>query len=238
MGRRRASYGIDAPGVVLSFVLLGIAGFGLANVARPLRGFAVPGAVFATEAVLMVWSSRFGKRRVVRRMLDGMGLQPDARVLDVGCGRGLVLIEAARRVPQGRAVGVDLWKRSDQSGNSLKVTLANAAAEGVADRVKVHDGDARRLPFDDGCFDAVVSSLVVHNIPDRAGRADAIREVARMLRPGGRLALLDFRHTAEYAETLRAAGMAQVRRSGLRFGIFPPVRIVTALREGLAAGRA
>jgi ubiquinone/menaquinone biosynthesis C-methylase UbiE len=180
----------------------------------------------------MVWSSRFGKRRVVRHMLDDLALARDARVLDVGCGRGLGLIEAARRVPQGRAVGVDLWKRSDQSGNSLKVTLANAAAAGVADRVKVHDGDARRLPFDDGCFDAVVSSLVVHNIPDRAGRADAIREMARMLRPGGRLALLDFRHTADYAETLRSAGLAQVRRSGLRFGIFPPVRIVTARKEG------
>jgi arsenite methyltransferase len=237
MGGRRASYGIDAPGVVITFALLAVAGFGLARVARPPRGFAIAGAVFGAGAVLMVWSSRFGKRRVVRRMLDGMGLRPDARVLDVGCGRGLVLIEAARRVPQGRAVGVDLWKRSDQSGNSLKVTLANAAAEGMAERVKVHDGDARRLPFDDGCFDAVVSSLVVHNIPDRAGRADAVREMTRMLRPGGRLALLDFRHTADYAETLRAAGMAQVRRSGLRLGVFPPVRIVTASKEALAAGR-
>lgn len=237
MGGRRASYGIDAPGVVLTFVLLAVAGFGLAKVAHPLRGFAIPGAVFGAEAVLMVWSSRFGKRRVVRRMLDGLALPPDARVLDVGCGRGLVLIEAARRVPQGRAVGVDLWKRSDQSGNSLKVTLANAAAAGVADRVKVHDGDARRLPFDNGCFDAVVSSLVVHNIPDRAGRADAIREMARMLRPGGRIAVLDFRHTADYAETLRAAGLAEVRRSRLRFGVFPPVRIVTARKEGLATGR-
>lgn len=232
MGERRASYGIDAPGVVITFALLAVAGFGLARVARPLRGFAIPGAVFGAEAVLMVWSSRFGKRRVVRHMLDDLALARDARVLDVGCGRGLGLIEAARRVPQGRAVGVDLWKRSDQSGNSLKVTLANAAAAGVADRVKVHDGDARRLPFDDGCFDAVVSSLVVHNIPDRAGRGDAIREMARMLRPGGRLALLDFRHTADYAETLRSAGLAQVRRSGLRFGIFPPVRIVTARKEG------
>ena len=238
MAGRRASYGIDAPGVVITFVLLAVAGFGLARVARPLRGFAVPGSVFGAEAVLMMWSSRFGKRRAVRHMLDELALAPDARVLDVGCGRGLVLIEAARRVPQGRAVGVDLWKRSDQSGNSLKVTLANAAAAGVADRVKVHDGDARRLPFDDVCFDAVVSSLVIHNIPDAAGRADAVRELGRMLRPGGRLALLDFRHTADYAETLRAAGLQDVRRSGIRFGMFPPVRIVTASKQALAAGRA
>ncbi len=229
---RRGQYGIDAPGVVLTFALLGIAGFGLAKLVRPLRGFAIPGAIFSAEAVLMTWSSRFGKRRVVRRMLDQLALAPDARVLDVGCGRGLVMIEAAKRVPAGRAVGVDLWRRSDQSGNNRRVTLENAEREGVADRVKVHDGDARRLPFDDGCFDAVVSSLVIHNIPDAAGRADAVRELGRMLRPGGRLALLDFRNTAVYAATLRAAGLQDVRRSGIRFGMFPPVRIVTARKGG------
>jgi len=234
---RRAEYGIDAPGVVLTFAVLGAAGLWLGATARPLRGLAIPGAVFAAEAVLMIWSSRFGKRRVVRRMLDALGLGADARVLDVGCGRGQVLIEVAKRLPEGRAVGVDLWRRSDQSGNHRRVTLENAVREGVAERVRVHDGDARRLPFDDGCFDVVVSSLVVHNIPDRAGRADAIREMARMLRPGGRLAVLDFRHTAAYADTLRAAGLAQVRRSGLWFGVFPPVRIVTACKDGLAGGR-
>lgn len=234
---RRASYGIDAPGVVLSFAVLGIAGLWLGAASPSLRGVALPGAVFAAETLLMLWSSRFGKPRVVRGMLESLGLPPDARVLDVGCGRGQVLIEAAKRLPAGRAVGVDLWRRGDQSGNDRRTTLENAAREGVAERVKVHDGDARRLPFDDGCFDAVVSSLVVHNIPDRAGRADAVREMARMLRPGGSLALLDFRHTADYAATLRAAGLREVRRSGLRFGVFPPVRIVTARKDGLAAGR-
>lgn len=232
MGARRAEYGIDAPGVVFTLTLLGLGSLGVGAAARPLRGLAIPGAVFAGEAALMVWSSRFGKRQLVRRMLDELALPAAARVLDVGCGRGQVLIEAAKRVPEGRVVGVDLWRRSDQSGNTRRATLENAEREGVAERVKVHDGDARRLPFDDGCFDAVVSSLVVHNIPDRAGRTDAIREMARMLRPGGRLALLDFRHTADYAETLRAAGCAQVRRSGLRFGVFPPARIVTARKPG------
>lgn len=225
---RRGHYGIDAPGVVRNLALLGIACGAVVYLGGPgWRGFAIPGAIFLAEAVLMLWSSRFGKRRVVERMLDALSLRGDERVLDVGCGRGLLLIEAAKRLPEGRGVGVDLWHRQDQSGNARRVTLQNAEREGVADRVKVHDGDARRLPFDDGCFDVVVSSLVVHNIPDAAGRADAMREMTRMLRPGGRLALLDFRHTARYAETLRAAGLASVERSGLRFGIFPPVRIVT-----------
>jgi SAM-dependent methyltransferase len=216
--------------VVRNLALLGAVCGVLAYSAPRLRGFAIPSGVFLGEAALMVCSSWVGKRRVVRQMLDALGLHGDERVLDVGCGRGLVLIEAAKRLPEGRAVGVDLWQRQDQSGNARRVTLDNAEREGVADRIKVHDGDARRLPFDDGCFDVVVSSLVVHNIPDAAGRADAMREMARMLRVGGRLAVLDFRHTARYVDTLRAAGLVDIERSGLRFGIFPPVRIVTGRR--------
>lgn len=224
---RRGHYGIDAPGVVRTLALLGLACVAVASAKPWLKGFAIPGGVFLAEAVLMVWSSRWGKRGVVSGMLDRLELSGDERVLDVGCGRGLVLIEAAKRLTRGRAVGVDLWQRSDQSGNARRVTLENAEREHVTDRVKVHDGDARRLPFDDGCFDVVVSSLVVHNIPDALGRADAIREMARVVRVGGRVAVLDFRHTGSYADTLRAAGIEEVRRSGLRLGIFPPVRIVT-----------
>ncbi len=230
---RRGHYGIDAPGVVRNLALLGAACGGIAYLAPRLHGFFIPGAIFLSEAVLMLWSSRFGKRHVVEQTIDALALRGDERVLDVGCGRGLVLIEAAKRLPAGRAVGVDLWQRRDQSGNARRVTLENAEREGVADRVKVHDGDARRLPFDDGCFDVVLSSLVIHNIPDALGRMDAMREMARVLRPGGRVAVLDFRNTAHYADSLRAAGIEDVRRSGIRFGIFPPVRVVTG-RKGVS----
>jgi SAM-dependent methyltransferase len=233
MGSRRGDYGIDAPGMVRGLALLGLACGALAFNGPRLRGLTIPAAVLLGNSALLVWSSRVGKRGVVVRMLDALELRGDERLLDVGCGRGLVLIEAAKRLPDGRAVGVDVWRRGDQSGNTRRVTLENAEREGVADRVKVHDGDARRLPFDDGCFDVVVSSLVVHNIRDARGRDDAMREMARMLRPGGRVAVLDIRHTGAYAGTLRTAGLEAIRRTGFRFGIFPPVRIVTGRKGGL-----
>ena len=232
MGRPGADYGIDAQGVVRNLALLGAACGAMAFYGPRLRGLAVAAAVFLGEAALMVWSSRVGKRRVVGYMLDALALRGDEGLLNVGCGRGLVLIEAAKRLPGGRAVGVDLWQRRDQSGNARRVTLENADREGVGDRVKVHDGDARRLPFDDACFDVVVSSLVIHNIPGAQTRADAMTEMARVLRPGGRVAVLDFRHTGAYANSLLGAGQEQVSRSGLRFGIFPPVRIVTGREPG------
>ena len=57
------------------------------------------------------------------------------QILDLGCGRGAVLLLAAQRLTTGKAVGVDLWRTADQSGNSAEATRRNAEAEGVADRV-------------------------------------------------------------------------------------------------------
>jgi ubiquinone/menaquinone biosynthesis C-methylase UbiE len=108
----------------------------------------------------------------------------------MGCGRGAVLIAAARRLPQGRAVGVDLWTK-DQSGNRLEATLANAAAAGVADRVEVQTADMTDLPFADGSFDVVTSAMAIHNIRPPEGRYRAVDEAIRVLRPGGQLLLAD-----------------------------------------------
>ena len=63
------------------------------------------------------------------RLLTGIGLRGDERVLDLGCGRGAVLLIAAKLVPRGSAVGVDIW-RADQTGNSMQATLANADCRG------------------------------------------------------------------------------------------------------------
>jgi ubiquinone/menaquinone biosynthesis C-methylase UbiE len=111
-------------------------------------------------------------------------------VLDLGCGRGAVLIAAARRVPRGRAVGVDLWS-ADQSGNRPEATRANAAAAGVADRVEVRTGDLTALPFPDHSFDVVTSAMAIHNIKSAEGRYRALDEAVRVLRPGGRLLIAD-----------------------------------------------
>jgi ubiquinone/menaquinone biosynthesis C-methylase UbiE len=110
------------------------------------------------------------------------------------------------------------------------VTLQNAEAEGVADRVEVKTGDMRDLPFPDGSIDVVGASLSIHNIPAKQGRAQAMREIARVLKPGGRVALLDFQFTAEYVQWLHEAGWQTANRSGLHFLMFPPVRVVTGTK--------
>jgi arsenite methyltransferase len=88
---------------------------------------------------------------------------------DLGCGGGALLLSAAKLLPRGRAVGIDLW-RADQTGNSPDATRRKAEREGVADRVEVNTGDMTQLPFTDNTFGPIISNLALHNIPSAAGR--------------------------------------------------------------------
>src|SRR5262245_60299169 len=140
----------------------------------------------------------------------------DEQVLDVGCGHGLMLIGAAKRLTTGKAVGVDLWQKEDQAGNCPEATAVNDQVEGVAARIEIKDGDARRLPFPDAAFDVVLSSWALRSIYAAPEQHQAVREIARVLKSGGRVALFDIRHTREYVEVLQACGLSNVQRSGPR----------------------
>ena len=229
-------YGIDAPGVVQNLAHLALGAFAVMLVAALVNlpivmGIALAvGIVFTIFALAMVSSSRVGKLRERVRIVDAAGLSPDDYVLDLGCGRGLLLVEAARRVPAGLAVGIDVWSVVDQSRNVSRAPLDNAVIERVEDRVEVVTGDGRRLPYVGGAFDVVVSNMVVHNIPDSVGRARVIREAARVLRPGGRLVVVDMHRTQEYVAVLRAMRWSEVSRSRRVWRMFPPARYVSGTK--------
>ncbi|GIH45342.1 Methyltransferase domain-containing protein [Microbispora rosea] len=212
----RANYGVDAPGVLAGLIVGGIAELALAAVLFGI-GWPIPGAVLLVGGIMLVVGGALfahttlrGKFAVWDAELDRLGLKGDEQVLDLGCGRGLVLLKAAARLSSGRATGIDLWSTRDQSGNSQDATWANARAEGVAGRVDLVTGDMRDLPFDDAAFDLVVSSLAIHNIPQEEGRAEAVREAFRVLRRGGLLRIADFRNPRRYAEVLTECGAADV----------------------------
>jgi SAM-dependent methyltransferase len=247
--RGRADYGIDAPGVVRVFLLLGLLGLvalvtrvaGAWNDRMALAAVGWPamcmGLSMGMTGAVMWWDSKVGKVRRRDRVLAGLPWRGDETVLDVGCGRGLYLIGAARRVPRGRAVGIDVWNTSDLSGNAMDATRRNAEVEGVADRVELKTADALEMPFADGTFDCVLSSMALHNIYDAAGRDKAIREIARVLKSGGRAAILDMRHTGQYAAAFRAAGCAEVEHR--RPGNLPLVAALTwgTVRPGMVVVR-
>ena len=187
----RAKYGIDAPGLVRAHLIFGsllalIAAIGLAwpkpnPVPLSLSiGAAAVAALLLLDAAVMLRSSLVSKKRVRDRLVAALALSGNECVLDAGCGRGLALIGCAKKLTTGKAVGIDLWAAKDLSNNNPEATRANAAAEGVADRVEVETGDITRLPFSDASFDAVISMTVIHNIPSRdAARSGAARTCPR-----------------------------------------------------------
>jgi SAM-dependent methyltransferase len=241
--RSEANYGVDAPDVVRRFFLIGalglIGGLALAKFAGHRSAFLnilvntgiFGGSCWLMTAAMMVFGSLVLKVRWRDRLLNQIPWRGNERVLDVGCGRGLMLIGAAERLINGRAVGVDLWRREDQSGNNADTTRANAAAEGVAHRIEIETGDARQLPFDANEFDVVVSSWALHNIYQREEREQALREIMRVLKPGGRVLLVDIRHAQEYAKFLNQAGLVEVQLSPPNFLFVIPSRAVTGKKQ-------
>jgi len=226
--RRRGSYGIDAPFAPAFLAGLAILYLVVAIDTGKARFWLALSFTLAFEAFYLHGTLR-GKFVLWAELLDRLRLRGEERILDLGCGRGAVLLMAAQHLTTGRAVGVDLWRTVDQSGNSAEATQRNAIAEGVADRVELHTGDMTALPFEDNGFDVVLSSLAIHNISGRPGREKAISEAVRVLRAGGRLLIVDVRGTRQYQAQLAELGMYDVARRGLGWWSWP-ARLVTATK--------
>jgi ubiquinone/menaquinone biosynthesis C-methylase UbiE len=239
----RADYGIDSPAIVVGLFILSGLGFGSAMVWHvfghpPLFwGIALiaSGVYFLLAAGGMAWYSKVGKLRIRDEILALIPWRGDEMVLDVGCGRGLLLIGAARHLTTGKAIGVDRWVAGALTGNCPEAVLHNALLEGVSERVEVKDGDMRQLLFADASFDAVVSNFVVHEVKSRAEREQVLREMVRVLKPGGRLALVDFIFTTECVRVLRDIGIGDAKRT--RVGSFFSFWFSAILNLGLVQTR-
>lgn len=121
-------------------------------------------------------------RRDAVRSLDPVA---EGFYLDVGTGTGDVAFELLRQAPDARVSGVDPSERM------LALARRKADARGMAGRVSFQAGDAVRLPMADACVDGVISAFCFRNLEHRL---DALREMRRVLRPHGRLTLLELTH--------------------------------------------
>src|SRR6476660_4096121 len=166
--RRRGSYGIDAPFAPAFMAFVAALEVAVAVISRSVRPLLA--ALFILAILwFYLYATLRGKFVVWAELLDQLNLRGDERILDLGCGRGAVLLMVAQHLTTGRAVGVDLWRSVDQSGNSAEAARRSAIAEGVAARAELQTADITALPLEDDSLDVVVSSWAVHNIRGRAG---------------------------------------------------------------------
>lgn len=118
-------------------------------------------------------------RKATARALE---LKDGARVLDLATGTGDLAVMVSKLAPTSRITGVD------PSTRMLEVGREKIARLGLADRIELLEGDAQSLPFEDNSFDGVCIAFGIRNVPDRS---KALREMARVTRPGGHVAILE-----------------------------------------------
>ncbi|HEX7049871.1 MAG TPA: class I SAM-dependent methyltransferase [Longimicrobiales bacterium] len=180
-------------------------------------------------------------RALPRTAADLAGLRPGEAVLDVGCGTGALALVARERVGEtGRVAGIDPGPRQIARARS------KAARRNLS--VDFQVGVVEDLAFPDGSFDVVLSTLMMHHLPDDLKRR-GLAEIARVLEPGGRLLIVDFKRPEEpgrrsgrlgaggigiqdQPELMTEAGFSQIETGEIRLPRFPGVQGV-----GFALGR-
>ena len=232
----KPDYGVDAPGVIRNLFLAALIVFlfaifvpkfrvaGIIFITRPMAWTTAPG--LALGGVLMLIYVKWGKFRHRDRMISLIAWTGKEMVLDVGTGRGLLMIAAAKKLTTGKSIGIDIWSAKDLSGNRPENALRNAELEGVSGRVQVLSEDATKMSFPDSTFDIVLSNVCIHNIPTAEGRAAACREIVSVLKPGGVALISDFIHLGEYTKAFQKVGAKAERAGWFWLDTFPPMAIL------------
>jgi ubiquinone/menaquinone biosynthesis C-methylase UbiE len=132
-----------------------------------------------------------GGRAAREALIDRLSLQEGSSAIDVGCGFGDDAAEMARRVgPDGRVVGVDVSERMLAEARRRHPKPAAQLSWKIADAID--------MPFEDDAFDACGAATVLQHVPDPAA---VLQEMTRVLRPGGRMAVLEFDHATTFLDS-------------------------------------
>jgi SAM-dependent methyltransferase len=188
---RKASYGwYGLPVISVLLAILFVIGIPVLLYVWKPAGWVITG--FGLYLLVSYGASMMAVRRESGRSIpDILKVEGNERVLDVGCGLGRMSIEVAKRLQQGKVVGVDIWDKKELRGNSPERAYANAQIEGVRDKVEFRYGNVLELPFQDGTFDLVTCSSVLNNLHGDGSKIKALSEIHRVLKPDGGFFMLE-----------------------------------------------
>jgi len=232
---KKIDYGIDAPHVIRNLIIFSAIGF-LVPLFFPLikigqiniqtSGFIGMGFSCGLMAVIMILYSTYGKIKHRDRILNMINWKGNEMVLDVGTGRGLLMIGAAKKLSSGKSIGIDIWNQEDLVKNKMENTMSNVNLEGVIDKVEVKNDNAMKMSFADNTFDVVISNLCLHNIYNADDRRKACNEITRVLKKGGVAVISDFRHMKEYKSNFSKSGLQTEIIPASYLTKFPPLPIL------------
>ncbi len=215
MEPNKINYGIDAPDVIRNLSIVAVLEFILPEVFPVITigsvnfitgGLIWPGILCGIGAIFMLRYSLVGKFKHRDKMLNFINWRGDENVLDVGTGRELLMIGAAKKLTTGKSIGIDIWNAEDLSGNVMQNTLNNAQLEGVADKIEILNEDAQKMTFAAESFEVVLSNMCLHNIYNKPGRAKACSEIFRVMKKGGIAVISDYKLVDEYAQVFTDLG--------------------------------
>lgn len=179
------------------------------------------GLAFAAAGYGLSWVAGAGQERVRSQVLDAVALEGSERVLDFGTGSGALGIAAAQRLKSGRVIAL-----GETAANEAAREQAKAA--GVGDKIRFESLSLPKLPYPDAHFDAVVSSRALNSLEKVEEREQAVREMARVLKPGGRIAIHEIVDVDDYARMLAGQKLPDVAIARVNLPLGLGGRVVTA----------
>ncbi len=214
---QKPNYGFDAPAIMRNMIIFGIIiqiiGLLIPNFTENIMLLYLSYLVILGGVILLILGTSmyiygiYGKFRMRDFILSKIIWKGNENVLDIGTGRGVYMINAAKHLTTGKSIGIDIWRAEDLSGNSIENAYLNAELENVRDKIEIRNDDARKLSFADNSFDVVLSMFCIHNIDDKAEQEKACLEIARVLKPNGRAMIGEWIPTHDYAKYFEKAGL-------------------------------